>query len=147
MTVASPHTVPLTATAYGKRHQKAKRPAMMVPPINVRERIPQEAILDVVDQIAAQFQPKEIILFGSYAYGHPHQTSDVDLLVVMDTPLRETALAVRICQALECNFGVDLIVRTPAKLTQRLAWGDFFLLEIINKGKVLYESTDRRMDR
>jgi len=65
-------------------------------------------------------QPKQIILFASYAYGHPHQTSDVDLLVVMDTALRETAQAVRIGQALECHFGVDLIVRTPAKLTQRV---------------------------
>lgn len=130
-----------------KLRHKAKRPAMMVPPINVRESIPQEAILDVVDQIATQFQPKQIILFGSYAYGHPHQTSDVDLLVVMNTPLRETAQAVRICQALECNFGVDLIVRTPATLTQRLGWGDFFLHEIINKGHILYESTNSRMVR
>ncbi len=125
-----------------KLRHKAKRPAMMVPPINVRKSIPQEAILDVVDQIATQFQPKQIILFGSYAYGHPHQTSDVDLLVIMNTPLRETAQAVRICQALECNFGVDLIVRTPAKLAQRLGWGDFFLHEIINKGRILYESTN-----
>ena len=97
MADGSHQTKTLTATAYGKRHQKCARPAMMVPPINVRERIPQEAILDVVDQIATPFQPKQIILFGSYAYGHPHQTSDVDLLVVMDTPLRETAQSVRIC--------------------------------------------------
>ena len=40
-------------------------PAMMVPSINVRQRIPQEAIDDVVNQIATQFEPKQIILFGS----------------------------------------------------------------------------------
>ena len=118
-------------------------PAMRVPNINVRERIPQEAILDVVEQIATQFDPKQIILFGSYAYGTPRPESDVDLLVVMDTPLRQAAEEVRICQAIKYNFGLDLIVRTPTTLAQRLQWGDFFLREIIQKGKVMYESANR----
>ena len=30
-----------------------------------------------------RFQPRKIILFGSYAYGKPHNESDVDLLVIM----------------------------------------------------------------
>ena len=67
----------------------ATRPAMTVPPWDMRQRIPQEAIDDVVDQIATQFDPKQIILFGSYAYGRPRPESDVDLLVVMDTPFKE----------------------------------------------------------
>jgi predicted nucleotidyltransferase len=33
--------------------------------------------------IADEFQPDKIILFGSYAYGTPHEGSDVDLLVIM----------------------------------------------------------------
>lgn len=33
--------------------------------------------------IAAEFSPDKIILFGSYAYGTPHEDSDVDILVVM----------------------------------------------------------------
>ena len=115
-------------------------PAMRVPSINVRERIPEEAIDDVVDQIATQFRPKQIILFGSYAYGQPRPESDLDLLVVMDTPLREREQRRQIRQAINYNFGLDLIVRKPATLAQRLAWGDFFLREITEKGKVMYES-------
>ena len=46
------------------------------------------AIRDVVKQIAEQFKPEKIILFGSYAYGKPRPESDVDLLVIMSTPLR-----------------------------------------------------------
>jgi predicted nucleotidyltransferase len=38
-----------------------------------------------VRQIAAQFDPERIILFGSHAYGTPNADSDVDLLVVMPT--------------------------------------------------------------
>ena len=117
-------------------------PAMMVPSINVRQRIPQEAIDDVVNQIATQFEPKQIILFGSYAYGQPRPESDVDLLVVMDTPLKEWEQRWKIRQALNYNFGLDLVVRTPTTLAQRLQWGDFFLREITEKGKMVYESAD-----
>jgi hypothetical protein len=35
---------------------------------------------------------------------------------------------------------VDILVRTPAQVQQRLAWNDFFLQEILEKGKVLYEA-------
>jgi len=66
----------------------------------------------------------------------------VDLLVVMETPLKETEQAVRIRQAIGYHFGLDLTVRTPATLAQRLALGDPFLNEVVSKGKVLYERAD-----
>jgi len=42
-----------------------------------------------------------------------------------------------------CDFGVDLIVRTPETLQRRLELGDFFRREIAQQGQVLYESPDR----
>ncbi|MBI3411558.1 MAG: nucleotidyltransferase domain-containing protein [Planctomycetes bacterium] len=39
-------------------------------------------------EIALRFHPEKIILFGSYAYGQPHDDSDVDILIVM--PARNT---------------------------------------------------------
>jgi predicted nucleotidyltransferase len=102
-------------------------------------RIPRESIETVVRQIVERFQPEQIILFGSYAYGRPGPGSDVDMLVVMDTPLKEMEQAVRICQAIEYHFGLDLIVRTPTTLARRLALGDSFLHEATHKGEVLYE--------
>ncbi len=108
-----------------------------------RRPVSTEAIESVVCQIVEQFQPERVILFGSYAYGQPGPGSDVDLLVVMSTPLKETDQAVRICQTVEYHFGLDLIVRTPATLDRRLALGDSFLQEAITKGVVLHERTDR----
>lgn len=67
-----------------------------VPTLDVRDRIPQEAIEEVVHQIVTQFHPQQVILFGSYGYGRPRPESDVDLLVVMDTPLKETEQAARV---------------------------------------------------
>lgn len=93
-------------------------------------------------QIAKQFQPQRIILFGSYAYGNPRPESDVDLLIIMETPLREVQQALQIRQALNPLFGVDIIVYTPARLEQRLKLGDSFLQEISAKGIVVYESSD-----
>lgn len=118
------------------------RDIIPLPSINVRRRIPQQAIEEVVDQIVERFQPERIILFGSYAYGRPRPESDVDLLVVLETPLKETEQAVNICQAIDYHFGLDLIVRTPATLARRLALGDPFLHEVVSQGKVLYERTD-----
>ena len=48
-----------------------------------------EEIYEIVQQIVEQFHPQSVILFGSYAYREPGPESDVDLLVVMDTPLKE----------------------------------------------------------
>ena len=114
--------------------------SLSVPPIPVRDRIPFAAIQDIAGQIADLFKPQRIILFGSYAYGQPQPESDVELLVIMDTPLNETRQAVEILKAISYRFGLDLLVYTPQRLQQRLDWGDPFLKEIVKRGKVLYAS-------
>jgi predicted nucleotidyltransferase len=110
-----------------------------VPTIDKRKRIPQKAIDQVMEQIVEKFKPQKIILFGSYARGDFRPESDVDLLVVMDTPLKEVQQAIQICQQIDYRFGLDLIVHTPKYLQQRLEMGDWFLRDVIKEGKVLYE--------
>jgi predicted nucleotidyltransferase len=95
-------------------------------------------------QVAEQFQPDSIILFGSYAYGTPHSDSDVDILVIM--PARnQLDQAFRIHTQIDPPFPVDLIVRTPSKMRWLTAEGDSFVHEIMTKGKVLYEKAHRRL--
>lgn len=119
---------------------------MRVPNVNERRRIPMRAIRAVAKQIADKFHPDKIILFGSYAYGKPRPESDVDLLVVMDTPLRNVEQAIQISRAIDYRFGLDLIVRNPRQLAERLTLGDFFVREIIERGRVLYERSSARVD-
>ncbi len=119
--------------------------ALKVPNVNQRRRIPMRAIRAVVKQITDQFQPDQVILFGSYAYGKPRPDSDVDLLVVMDTLLKNSEQAAQIACAIEYHFGLDLLVRTPQQLTERQKLGDFFIQEVIERGKVLYARPDARM--
>jgi len=113
---------------------------LKVPNVNQRERIPMEAIQAVADYIADKFDPDKIILFGSYAYGDPKPWSDVDLLVVMDTPNGNMAQMLAVSRALSPHpFGLEIIVHSPSVLAKRIAGGDFFLEEIVTGGKVLYE--------
>ena len=113
-----------------------------VPTIDVRDRIPDNIIHMLARRIVDRFQPQKIILFGSYAYGKPRPESDIDLLVVMETLKRESQQAIQIRQYLNPLFGLDVIVYSPTKIKQRLAWGDSFLTEIIERGIVLYESPE-----
>ncbi|RRR67814.1 MAG: nucleotidyltransferase domain-containing protein [Candidatus Viridilinea halotolerans] len=100
-----------------------------------------EEIRLLSDQIVQQFHPEKIILFGSYAYGKPVLSSDVDLLIVMPYDLHPAYQAAAIRASLKPPFPVDLIVRDPAELAQRIALGDWFLRDIMQHGQVLYASS------
>jgi len=116
--------------------------SLVAPTVDTRVRIPDEIIQELITRIVSKFQPKRIILFGSYAFGKPRPESDVDLLVIMDTQLRETQQALEIRQHVNPMFGVDILVYTPSRLEQRLKLGDSFLQEITKKGLVVHESPD-----
>jgi predicted nucleotidyltransferase len=106
--------------------------------------IPLAAIRRFGRQIAERFHPEKIILFGSYAYGTPHAESDVDLLVIM--PAYDVVnQSIRICSAFARPFSLDLMVRTPKQIERGLKDDDWFLREIVEKGKVLYEAPDRHV--
>ena len=60
----------------------------------------------------------------------------------METASRESQQARQIRQYLNPLFGLDIVVYPPAKIEQRIAWGDFILRKIVEKGIVLYESPD-----
>jgi predicted nucleotidyltransferase len=103
--------------------------------------IPLRAIRRFARQIAERFQPAKIILFGSYAYGQPHAESDVDLLVIMPTK-DVISQSIRIDLAFDRPFSLDLIVRTPRQIERGLKEDNWFLRDIVEKGKVLYEAPD-----
>ena len=97
-------------------------------------------ILKYAEQIARQFRPDRIILFGSYAYGKPTANSDVDILVIMPFEGKGTRKAAEILLATDPRFPIDLIVRTPDQVKTRIQLGDFFIREVTERGRVLYEA-------
>jgi len=99
-------------------------------------------IRELSRRIAHEFRPQRIVLFGSYASGRPTPDSDVDLLVVVPHEGRSVEKSVEIRMKLRPAFPLDLLVRTPEKVRQRIAMGDAFLRDIMQNGKVLYEADD-----
>jgi predicted nucleotidyltransferase len=94
----------------------------------------------LAEQIAREFHPDKIILFGSHAYGRPGPDSDVDLLVIMRFRGRPVRQAITILNKLNVLTPIDLLVRTPEQVQERLALGDRFMREILERGKVVYEA-------
>jgi predicted nucleotidyltransferase len=90
-------------------------------------------------RIGEEFGAEKVILFGSHAQGTATQDSDVDLLIVASFEGRSVDKTVQIRLKLRPSFPVDLLVRTPEKIRQRLEMGDQFIKDILQEGKVLYE--------
>jgi predicted nucleotidyltransferase len=125
-----------------KRHTSV--PAIPTEPWYRGANIPMRLIRRFARQVAERFKPDKIILFGSYAYGTPHEDSDVDILVVMPAH-NQIDQSVKISLEIDPPFPLDLIVRTPENMAWRLAQTESFPTEITSKGKVLYEKGHPRV--
>ena len=99
-------------------------------------------IVALSDRIARRFDPERIVLFGSYADGRATSDSDVDLLVVMAHGGTAARKAAEILTVVRPTFGVDVVVRTPSEVRERVEQEDFFLRDVLAKGRVLYEVPD-----
>jgi len=84
--------------------------------------------------IKEKFNPQRIILFGSYGYGAPTEGSDIDLFVIMDTPIPVKKQAFLIRRELKFAVPIDVIVRTPEQVEERLKLGDFFIKKVMEQG-------------
>jgi predicted nucleotidyltransferase len=90
-------------------------------------------------EVAREFRPKQIVLFGSYAYGKPTADSDIDVMVIL--PYRKgTRPSLEIRRRVSAGFPVDILVRGPEDIEQRLREGDSFITEVMTRGRVLYEA-------
>jgi len=101
----------------------------------------QEIIQGILERLLAGYAPQKVILFGSYAYGNPRPDSDIDLLIIKETPERFIDRWVSVRRILSDprrTVPLETLVLTPQEVSRRLAIGDQFLAEIIEKGKVLY---------
>jgi len=94
-------------------------------------------------RIGEEFGAERVILFGSHARGAVRADSDVDILVVGRFEGRSVDKSVEIQMKLRPDFPVDLLMRTPEKIDERIAMGDTFMKEILTEGRVLYEVNDR----
>lgn len=93
--------------------------------------------------LAERYRPVRITLFGSFASDSARADSDVDLLIEMRKVESALGTAAAIVREIRPRFAVDLLVRTPRQVKERLRLGDPFMSEIVSRGKVLYEAAHR----
>jgi predicted nucleotidyltransferase len=102
--------------------------------------VPDRLIRAYCAGIVREFQPQKIVLFGSYAHGHPTPDSDVDLLVILPFRGNDVIKAIQIRSRFQTPFPLDLLVRKPRFIAHRLRERDMFIEQVIKQGRVLYEN-------
>jgi len=73
-----------------------------------------ELFKDIIDRMIKIYNPLEIYLFGSYAWGQPDKNSDIDLFIIVENSDLNQADRMRIglTELTDLNFSVDLLVLT-----------------------------------
>lgn len=101
--------------------------------------VTKKRIQEVANKIAKEYKPEKIILFGSFAWGKPGPDSDVDLFIVKKTKKDPLRRCYELRKIIEPIFPLDILVFTSQDVKKRLSLGDFFIKQILNQGKLLYE--------
>jgi predicted nucleotidyltransferase len=99
-----------------------------------------EKIDAYVRRVVETLNPYIVILFGSFATGNINESSDVDILVIAD--FKEELLD-RIKLLMELNtfkIPIEPVGYTPEEFKNMKAKGNRFIMEVIEKGKILYQS-------
>ena len=105
-----------------------------------------EILIEITDRVRMGYDPERIMLYGSHAYGCPHAGSDIDIFIIKDDadrPIERRLKVRRLLRDIIREVPVSPIVYTPTEVKERLAGEDPFLIEILEKGEVLYEQESR----
>ena len=91
-------------------------------------------------RLVAEFQPEQVWLYGSHAWGNPHDDSDVDLLVVVsdsdETPIRRSQRAHRCLRGLQ--MPKDILVETRQEVDRVKKLKTSLENVILSRGRRLY---------
>jgi predicted nucleotidyltransferase len=102
--------------------------------------IPQGMLEEAVERLKAEFQPEEIYLFGSHAWGTPTDDSDVDLMLILqqsdERPIRRDQRAQSCLGRLP--FSVDVLVRTRREVNRVREIRGSLTHEVLQKGRKIY---------
>ena len=104
------------------------------------KRLEDSLLQTATQRLVAEFRPDQIWLFGSHAWGHPHEDSDVDLLVVVahsdETPIRRSQRAHRCLRGL--RMPKDVLVETREEVDGVKELKTSLENTILSRGRRLY---------
>jgi uncharacterized protein len=95
---------------------------------------------EAIDRIVQEFDPRQIILFGSWARGEARPDSDLDFLVVLDQIADKRHTAVAILRTLNgLPISKDVVVTTPEEIARRGQLVGDILRPALREGVIVYE--------
>ena len=97
----------------------------------------EKELLRVLDQLK-QMKPERIILFGSLARDDVGLSSDIDLIVIMDTKERFVKRLRDVYEKIDNREAVDILVYTPKEF-EDMNDKNPFIKDAIKGSKILYE--------
>ena len=107
------------------------------------QQIDQDEISVIVERLVEVYHPLRIYLFGSYAWGTPHEDSDYDLCVIVeasDEPKRHRSRKGRdVLLDIMRHRGIDLIVYTKNEFDRAASHPSTLASPIKLKGALLYD--------
>jgi len=115
--------------------------------LNIRELLQrrreehQKALWQEVERLttaASRLGVKRIVLFGSLIREKPGLTTDLDLLIIWDTPLDFLQRTVELYRRLQPRVATDLLVYTPKEM-ERVIYTPL-VRRALEQGKILYEA-------
>lgn len=102
--------------------------------------ISQETIEEVKNRLVNVYNPLEIYLFGSYAWGTPNEDSDLDLLIVVEASNEKSHHRCIPGQEALWGMGIskDIFVYTKDEFLERTRLVASLPYKVKHEGKVLY---------
>lgn len=104
------------------------------------KKLDQSLLATATQRLVAEFQPEQIWLYGSHAWGSPHDGSDVDFLVVVldsdETPIRRSQRAHRCLRGL--RMPKDVLVETRQEVDRVKEIKISLENRILSRGRRLY---------
>lgn len=102
-------------------------------------------LAEAIQRLVHEFQPEQIFLFGSRAWGKPNEDSDLDLLVVVtSSDEKPTQRAVRAYHSLAgIPTSIDVLVKTRAEVERFRHVYASLEAEILERGKIIYDGRSK----
>lgn len=102
--------------------------------------IPPGLLEEAVQRLKAEFRPEQIFLFGSHAWGSPHEDSDVDLMIIIaESSERPVSRMQRAHHCLgDLDLSKDVFVLTRAEFDRYSHLPASLQYRILRQGRKLY---------
>ena len=94
--------------------------------------------------LASKFNARQVILFGSYAYGQPDAESDLDVCVILDLRGKRKIELMREMHRELASFislPVDILVYSEQEFSERASLTSTLEHKILTQGIQLYEQS------